>query len=170
MSEIVLPGYTVFSAGDARTAAKRMLRRGGIRVKKPLGASGKGQSLVTTLQELDALLETYASEEMATYGLVLEENLRQVRTLSVGHIAIDGLTVAYCGAQRITKDNEGRSVYGGSDLICVRGGWDALDALAVEPDVRAGVAEAKLYDQAMSEYPGLHGLASKLRYRPGDRQ
>ena len=165
VSEIVLPGYTVFSAGDARTAAKRMLRRGGIRVKKPLGASGKGQSLVTTLQELDALLETYASEEMATYGLVLEENLRQVRTLSVGHIAIDGLTVAYCGVQRITKDNEGRSVYGGSDLVCVRGGWDALDALAVEPDVRAAVAEAKLYDQAMSEYPGF--MASRRNYDIG---
>ena len=165
VSEIVLPGYTVFSAGDARTAAKRMLRRGGIRVKKPLGASGKGQSLVTTLQELDALLETYASEEMATYGLVLEENLRQVRTLSVGHIAIDGFTVAYCGVQRITKDNEGRSVYGGSDLICVRGGWDALDALAVEPDVRAAVAEAKLYDQAMSEYPGF--MASRRNYDIG---
>ena len=165
VSEIVLPGYTVFSAGDARTAAKRMLRRGGIRVKKPLGASGKGQSLVTTLQELDALLETYASEEMATYGLVLEENLRQVRTLSVGQIAIDGFTVAYCGVQRITKDNEGRSVYGGSDLVCVRGGWDALDALAVEPDVRAGVAEAKLYDQAMSEYPGF--MASRRNYDIG---
>jgi hypothetical protein len=165
VSEIVLPGYTVFSAGDARTAAKRMLRRGGIRVKKPLGASGKGQSLVTTLQELDALLETYVSEEMATYGLVLEENLRQVRTLSVGHIAIDGFTVAYCGVQRITKDNEGRSVYGGSDLVCVRGGWDALDALAVEPDVRAAVAEAKLYDQAMSEYPGF--MASRRNYDIG---
>lgn len=165
VSEIVLPGYTVFSAGDARTAAKRMLRRGGIRVKKPLGASGKGQSLVTTLQELDALLETYASEEMATYGLVLEENLRQVRTLSVGQIAIDGFTVAYCGVQRITKDNEGRSVYGGSDLVCVRGGWDGLDALAVEPDARAGVAEAKLYDQAMSEYPGF--MASRRNYDIG---
>jgi hypothetical protein len=165
VSEIVLPGYTVFSAGDARTAAKRMLRRGGIRVKKPLGASGKGQSLVTTLQELDALLETYASEEMATYGLVLEENLRQVRTLSVGHIAIDGFTVAYRGVQRITKDNEGRSVYGGSDLVCVRGGWDGLDALAVEPDARAGVAEAKLYDQAMSEYPGF--MASRRNYDIG---
>jgi hypothetical protein len=165
VSEIVLPGYTVFSAGDAQTAAKRMLRRGGIRVKKPLGASGKGQTPVTTLQELDALLETYASEEMATYGLVLEENLRQVRTLSVGHIAIDGLTVAYCGMQRITKDNEGRSVYGGSDLVCVRGGWDALDALAVEPDARAGVAEARLYDQAMSEYPGF--MASRRNYDIG---
>ena len=148
--ETVLPGYTVFSARDARIAAKRMLRRGAIRVKKPLGASGKGQTLVTTPQELDALLAKCAAEEMATYGLVFEENLRQVRTLSVGHIAVDGLAVTYYGTQRLTKDNEGHSVYGGSDLVCVRGDWDALDALAMEADVRAAVAEAKMYDQAMS--------------------
>src|SRR3954468_21917736 len=162
---IVLPGYTAFSAREARIAAKRMLPRSAVRAKKPLGASGKGQTLVTTPQELDAWLETCAAEEMATYGLVLEENLRQVRTLSVGHIAVDGLAVAYCGMQRITKDNEGRSVYGGSDLVCVRGGWDALDALAMEPDVRTAVAEAKLYDQAMSDYPGF--MASRRNYDIG---
>ena len=45
------------------------------------------------------------------------------------------------------------------------GGWDALDALAMEPDVRAAVAEAKLYDQAMSEYPGF--MASRRNYDIG---
>ena len=58
-------------------------------------------------------------------------------TLSVGHIALDPLRIAYCGIQRTTTDNEGRSVYGGSDLICVRGGWEALDALPMPPEVRA---------------------------------
>src|SRR5262245_34184116 len=38
--EIVLPGYTVFSRRDARAAATRMLERGPVRVKNPLGASG----------------------------------------------------------------------------------------------------------------------------------
>ena len=91
---------------------------------------------------------------------MLEENVRQVLTLSVGQIAVDGLAVAYCGTQRVTQDNWGRSIYGGSDLVCVRGGWDALDALAMEPDMRAGVSEAKMYDRAMSERPG---------YRLGER-
>ena len=44
--EVVLPGYTVFSVRDAQTAAKRMLRRGTVRAKNPLGASGEGQTLV----------------------------------------------------------------------------------------------------------------------------
>ena len=39
--DIVLPGYTVFSVHDAHLAAKRMLGRGSVRAKNPLGASGK---------------------------------------------------------------------------------------------------------------------------------
>jgi hypothetical protein len=163
--EIVLPGYTAFSARDARVAATRMLRRGAVRVKKPLGASGRGQTLVTTLQELDALLEKCAASEMATYGLVLEENLRHVRTLSVGQIAVDGVAVTYYGTQRVTKDNLGRSVYGGSDLVCVRGGWAALEALVMDADVQSAVAEAIMYDNAMSAYPGF--MASRRNYDIG---
>jgi hypothetical protein len=119
--EIVLPGYTVFSNRDARTAARRMLTRGPIRLKKPLSASGKDQTAIATLDELDAALEKVGTDEMATYGLVLEENLRQVTTLSVGQVAVGSLTISYHGTQRTVTDNEGRPVYGGSDLMCVRG-------------------------------------------------
>jgi hypothetical protein len=84
--EVVLPGYTVFSNRDAQMAARCMLTRGPIRLKQPLSASGKDQTVVTTLNELDALLETVAADEMSAYGLVLEENLRRVRTLSVGRL------------------------------------------------------------------------------------
>jgi hypothetical protein len=163
--EIVLPGYTVFTARDAQIAAKRMLSRGEIRVKKPLGASGRGQTIVKTLNELDAVLEKLPAEEMATYGLVLEENLREVRTLSVGYIAVDSLRITYHGTQRIVKDNEGRSVYGGSDLVCVRGDWEALDRLQKATKVRVGIAEAKLYDEAMNAYPGF--IASRRNYDVG---
>jgi len=86
--EIVLPGYTVFNNRDAQMAARRLLSRGPIRLKKPLSASGKDRTVVTTLNELDAVLETVTADEMATYGLVLEENLCQVRTFSVGEVAV----------------------------------------------------------------------------------
>jgi len=86
--EIVLPGYTVFNNRDAKMAARRLLSRGPIRLKKPLSASGKDRTVVTTLNELDAVLETVTADEMATYGLVLEENLCQVRTFSVGEVAV----------------------------------------------------------------------------------
>src|SRR5262249_569821 len=86
LQQLVLPGSTVFSNRDAQVAARRMLTRGPIRLKKPLSASGKDQTVVTTMNELDAVLEKVTADEMATYGLVLEENLRQVRTLSVGEV------------------------------------------------------------------------------------
>jgi len=162
VQHIVLAGYTVFSTHDARIAGKRMLRRGSIRVKKPLGASGLGQSLVSSMTELQAVLERIAGDELATYGLVLEENLLDVRTMSVGHIVIDGLEIGYHGTQRTVQDNEGRQVYGGSDLVCVRGGWNALDALPMVAEAQAAVRAARLYDEAVVEYPGF--MASRRNY------
>src|SRR4029450_4861207 len=128
---IVLPGYTTFSSRDARLAAVRMLRHGPVRLKKPLSASGKDQTFVANLNELEAALEKITAAEMATYGLVLEENLRHVKTFSVGEVALGSLRVSYHGTQRTVRDNEGQPVYGGSDLVCVGGGWHALGGLPV---------------------------------------
>jgi hypothetical protein len=160
--DVVLPGYTVFSSRDARVAAGRMLRRGPLRVKKPLSASGRDQTVVTALNELDTVLEKLTADEMATYGLVLEENLRQVRTFSVGQVAIGGLRVSYHGTQRTVRDNEGWPIYGGSDLVCVRGGWESLDALPMSPPARAAVAAARRYDEATEEFLGF--TASRRNY------
>jgi hypothetical protein len=113
--DIVLPGYTAFSARDARIAASRMLSRGPIRAKESAEAGGRGQTLITTVDELEPLLDHLPMDGIATYGLVLEENLHQVTTLSIGHITVDNISFTYHGKQRITTDNNRRSVYGGSD-------------------------------------------------------
>ena len=160
--EIVLQGYTVFSNRDAHVAARRLLTRGPIRLKKPLSASGKDQTVVTTLNELDAVLEKVTADEMATYGLVLEENLRQVRTFSVGEVAVGSLSISYYGPQRTVRDNGGRPVYGGSELVCVRGGREVLDALPMSPEVRAAVVAARRYDEATEEFHGF--TASRRNY------
>jgi hypothetical protein len=175
--EIVLPGYTVFSNRDARLAARRMLTRGPIRLKKTLSASGKDQTVVTTLHELDAVLEKVGDDEMATYGFVLEENLRQVRTLSVGEVAVGSLRISYHGTQRTVRDNQGRPVYGGSELVCVRGGREVLAALPVSPEIRAAVVAARRYDEATEEFHGFtasrrnydvaHGIGADGRPRSG---
>ena len=67
--------------------------------------------------------------------------------------------------QRMVKDNEGHSVYGGSDLVCLRGGWKALDALPMAAETRAAVTAARRYDEAMVEYPGF--MASRRNYDVG---
>jgi hypothetical protein len=164
--DIVLPGYTAFSAGDARIAASRMLSRAPtVRLKEPLHAGGQGQTLISSREELDRLLEKFTTDDIATYGLVLEGNLRDVTTRSVGQVTLGGITISYHGTQRLTTDNDGQSVYGGSDLVCVRGSWDALETLPLAVPIVVGVAEAKRYDEAMSEYPGF--IASRRNYDVG---
>jgi hypothetical protein len=163
--DVVLLGYTAFSARDARVAAKRLLPNGSIRLKRPVACGSRGQKPITKTDELEAFIENCSSDEMSTYGLVLELNLRQVVTLSVGQITIDDMVISYHGTQKLTKDNEGRPVYGGSDLVCIRGGWQALAELPMSAEVRLGVDQARTYEAAMSAYPGF--MASRRNYDVG---
>jgi Protein of unknown function (DUF3182) len=161
----VLPGYTAFCRRDARIAASRMLLHGPIRAKDPCEAGGRGQTVVTAPNELDEFLDRLPTDNLANYGLVLEENLHQVTTLSVGHITVNNLSFTYYGRQRVTTNNEKRLVYGGSDLLCVRGGWDALYRLPMANAVRVGVDKARVYDEATNAYPGF--IASRRNYDVG---
>jgi hypothetical protein len=163
--DAVLRGYTAFTTQDARAAATRLLTCGAVRVKQTLRDSGKDQTVITSISELDELLETLSAETIATFGLVLEENLRRVTTLSVGQVTVDGLKIAYQGTQRTVMNNKGDHVYGGSRLTCVRGGWEALDRLPMAPAVRLGVAQARSYDRAANEFPSF--LVSRRNYDVG---
>jgi Protein of unknown function (DUF3182) len=165
VADVVLAGYTVFSQRDARIAAGRMLPCGPIRVKQPLEAGGRGQTVVSKPEKPETLLEHLSPVDMASTGLVLEENLVHVRTLSVGRILVADIKFTYFGRQRLTVDNKGRSVYGGSDLVCVRGGWDDLERSEMNNETGIAVKQARLYDEAMSEYPGF--IASRRNYDVG---
>ena len=161
----VLPGYTVFSSDDARMAAMRLLPLGPIRVKEPLGDGGYGQTAVAGVAELDAFLEKLSLEEIECHGLVLETNLRRVTTRSVGQTMIGDRTITYHGTQRAVTNNHGLTVYGGSDLICVRGGWTELEKLPMNAEARLAVSQARTYDRNTDRYPGF--LASRRNYDIG---
>jgi Protein of unknown function (DUF3182) len=163
--DVVLPGHAVYSARDARIAAERLTPHGPVRLKRAVACGSRGQILIATADELDAFLDAFPSEELTATGLVLESNLHDVITLSVGQIAVDGGVVSYHGVQRLTDDNEGRAVYGGSDLVCVRGGWEALAELPITKEVRLGIKQAIAYERAMDAHPGF--LASRRNYDVG---
>jgi len=134
-------------------------------VKDPLGDGGHGQTVVASAAALNEMLERCLEERLTTHGLVLEMNLRRAVTLSVGQITVGDLMIAYHGTQRTVTNNLGQSVYGGSRLVCVRGAWEALEELPVSPETRLAIAQARLYDQAVSEYPGF--LATRRNYDVG---
>lgn len=165
VQEAVLPGYTAFSADDAKLAAKRLLALGPVRLKEPLGDGGHGQTVIRSISELEAYLENSPAESLPTHGLVLEANLRRVITRSVGCTLIGNRSIAYHGTQRSVTNNHGLLVYGGSHLICVRGGWSALENLPKEPEASLAVNQARIYDRNATKYRGF--LASRRNYDIG---
>ncbi|AKJ07204.1 uncharacterized protein DUF3182 [Archangium gephyra] len=162
VADEVLPGFTVFNRREAELAGLRLLEGGPVRVKNPLAAGGRDQWVVTRREELTAVLAPLADGDIARHGLVLERNLSQVSTLSVGLVVLEGLTLAYHGTQWNTRDNLGRSVYGGSRLFVVRGGGEALLGLELPPRVRRAIAQALVYDRAATEHYGV--IASRRNY------
>ena len=122
----VLFGFSAFSLADLRRAGAVVLERGRARVKPARGIGGRGQTVVTSAADLDAVLDTMDLAELARYGTVIEQNFDKIETYSVGQTHVADLLATYVGRQRLTKDNRGADVYGGSDLIVVRGDYDAL--------------------------------------------
>jgi hypothetical protein len=100
------------------------------------GASRWSRSVDEAAQVLDAIDDA----TLADTGIVVEENLRDVTTYSVGLVAAGGMTLSYCGTQRTVRNGMGHDVYGGSTLACVRGGFEALSTLDLPDDARKAVA------------------------------
>jgi len=73
--------------------------------------------------------------------------------------------IAYHGTQRSVTSNHGLSVYGGSHLICVRGGWAELEDLPMDAQTRLAVAQARTYDRSTVNFPGF--FASRRNYDVG---
>jgi hypothetical protein len=160
--DVVLPGYSAFALRDARSAGARLLDEGGVRMKKAGGVGGLGQTVACDAQQLDAQLGSMQDDEWRA-GLVLERNLLDVTTLSVGLIEIEDLRASYIGRQRLTPNNQGDQVYGGSTLTIVRGGFDELLQIAATPQIRTAVMQARAYhDAAMQSFSGLY--ASRCNY------
>jgi len=162
-ADAVLAGFSVFNEADARRAGRLLLKDGPVRVKPVLATAGRGQLVVTSEAELDAALAQQDMREVEEWGLVLEEDLTGVITYSVGQVQVAGMTVSYHGTQSLTEDNAGETVYGGSQLWLVRGDYDALLKLDLDPDVRRSVTQAMCYERAALDcFPDF--LASRRNY------
>lgn len=96
-------------------------------------------------------------------GVVLEQDLHDVVTHSVGQSFIGEHVFSYCGEQYLTQDGQGEEVYGGSNLLVVPGYYEDLLQLALPDDVRQAIEQARVFDNAADEaYPGFY--ASRRNY------
>jgi hypothetical protein len=154
---LVLRGYTAFSIADARRAALRLLGDGPVRIKPSSAKGGLGQATVRAAHELDSVLESLEPADLARYGMVIEEDMEEARTCSVGQVKVAGLVASYCGTQRTTRNCHGASAYGGSHLVVARGGFDALSALGLPPEFREALRQARRFDEAvLASFDGLY--------------
>ena len=152
----VLPGFAAFTAADARRAADKALAQGPVRVKLSRHRGGHGQAVIASLKEVETLLESESDADLLRYGLVVEEQLEEMSTYSVGQVSVAGMRASYCGTQRAVTNNKGEPAYGGSDLRVVRGGFDRLEALSLRDAEREAVAHARRFDAATRKaFPGL---------------
>lgn len=163
VEDAVLPGYAAFGLQDAQAAGEQLLALGPVRVKPVGETGGRGQTVVADPQALAACLAALEGAGMVARGVVLEHNLAQVQTLSVGQVRLAGLVASYHGRQRLTHDNQGAAAYGGSDLVVVRGDFHALLASLPPGPERTAVDQALAYDAAVrASYPGF--FASRINY------
>lgn len=159
----VLRGYTVFDADDARAAARRLFELGPLRLKPVHARGGLGQVVALDMEQVEVALMHLATGSLACGGLVLEENLDNVVTCSVGSVRIGGLVVSYHGTQRLTTNNFGQEVYGGTRLTVVRGGFARLLERELDPTERVAIEQACTYETAaLAAYPGL--ILSRSNY------
>ena len=176
--DAVLSGFSVFTHDDARRAGARLLKHGPARTKPARATAGRGQTVIFAMVELEAVLDAMDPIELSSHGLVIEENLTDVATYSVGQVRVAGFMATYYGTQRLTTDNRGEAVYGGSDLIVVRGDFESLLRLGLPEEAQLAVSQAQIYDAASFElfpqlfvsrrnYDVAKGLDSRGHHRSG---
>lgn len=156
LGDAALPGYTAFTQADAARAGRLLLARGPVRIKDVCGKAGLGQQVVRSAADLDAALACEDVDDLAEHGIVLEEDLTDVVTYSVGVVELGGQSVGYWGTQTLTTDYKGRDVYGGTELHVVRGGFAELAALALPHRLAQAIRCAAMFDAAAhAAYPDI---------------
>lgn len=158
-----LAGYSAFSPEDSVAAGQRVLARGAARLKPAWADGGFGQVVVRSPAELAAALEKLDVAELAVHGLVVEQNLADAQTFSVGRVKVGRHEIAYVGTQTTTVDNEGGQAYGGSRLHLMRGGFAELMATPMPAAFHRAAGHARAYDKAADRhYPAF--FASRRNY------
>ena len=163
---LTLRGMTAFTATDALAAGRALLQSGPVRLK-PAGADGgRAQIVARDAAELEAGIAALSVGGTLADVVVVEEDLEDVTTYSVGQVRLPGpgggcRTISYWGTQSLTSNNHGAPAYGGSSLFVVQGGFGALLARPMPPESREAVERAVAFDRLADRH--LTGLIASRR-------
>lgn len=158
-----LKGYSAFSVQDAFWVARGLVHEGPIRIKLAHSNASQGQFICTHYTDIAALLQQAAYEPLIEKGVVIEENLTDSTTYSVGQTEVAGLVISYIGEQRATLNLAKKATYGGTRLLAVRGDYEQLRQHLDAPLLLKILEFARQYEQRIfSYYPTL--FASRRNY------
>jgi len=161
VGEIVLNGFSVFTTKDLIRAAEDLLARGPVRIKPAQADGGHGQRVIADRVALHGFIDRLEPELLAG-GYVVEENMQEVRTYSVGQVVLDEIRISYFGTQRMTTDNYNRPAYGGTRFCAVPGGWSDLTGWLKDHAARRIIEAGRRYDDMAGEILNL--VASRKNY------
>lgn len=161
LEKIVLEGFSVFTTKDLIRAAEDLLAKGRIRVKSALADGGRGQMVIADRMALYGFLDLLEPASLAG-GYVVEEDMEEATTYSVGQVILDDICISYFGTQRMTTNNHNQPAYGGTRFCAVRGGWSALTGWLKDAAATRIVLAGKLYDDLAHDVLKL--VASRKNY------
>lgn len=148
ISDCVLPGFSVFSRADAEAAAQRLLPQGTVRIKAARASGGREQWQASDPDSFRAWLNAPDRDALLDGGVVIEQDLGDGQTFSVGQLRIENWLLSYFGTQHVTPDHAGQPAYGGSDLVVVRGDYPELLKLDLAAPIRQAIDQARRFDAA----------------------
>lgn len=127
---LVLPGITGFSAQDLLDSYRVVgAPSSGLRLKQSNESDGNGQHEIMGIEHLRELLNAIGPSELANHGAIIEPNLKQKRTNSVGFFKLGSDQYVFV-ADQLNGNADERDMYlGGENIVVTRGEFQALDDL-----------------------------------------
>lgn len=164
LRSVVLDGFSAFCPDAATAGGRELLARGGvIRLKPAQARGGMGQLRVADPSQLEQAVAALDPELLRLHGMVIEQDLAEATTCSIGQMRIAGRVLSYLGTQHQGRDRDGAEVYIGSQLQVVAGDYTALEAAAGDSLQRHALECARRYDAAVEAvHPGF--FASRRNY------
>jgi uncharacterized protein DUF3182 len=153
VKDSVLPGFSVFGKENALEGFEKLKRMGGVRLKLLPNSDGHGQFKVSSMGGLKRVLAKIDEAQLAEFGAVLEPDLFEAETVSVGEIVIGGGDYSFLAFQKDDIDpGDRRNRYMGADLITVRGPMTELLKLDQARSAAIQVRQAIAFHGAYSYF------------------
>lgn len=147
--DVVLPGYTAFTYDDIEDGFNLMRSDGfSVRLKDPANTGGLGQHLIRSVEDLAETMTAYEGK-LPNTGVVLEADLHDPVTITIGYVNIGGIVYSWHG-RPYDVEHDGMMRFSGNELTVVRGGLEVLREHSADPHDRLAIDQAERVFDAYS--------------------